>query len=415
MKPELKTFKAQFAGQELTFETGQLAMQAGGAVTVRLNGSMIFASATMSDEPREGINFFPLSVDFEERMYAGGSIPGGFFRREGRPTENAILTARLTDRPLRPLFPKDMRNDVQVIMYAMSADPETPLDVIAINAASAAVLISDAPWGGPVAAVRIGLIDGEFVVNPSYSQMEESELDLRVAGTKEALLMVEAGASEVDEETMGRALSYAHEVMQPLIDAQLEMAAAVGKPKKEYPSFSVADDIKEKVYNWAKDGLEAIYNQAPKKMELDSAINALRTQMLEQLAGDDESQYGDLREAFEAANKKFVRSRILERGQRPDGRSNTEIRPIWCDVDFSPRAHGTGLFTRGLTQVLTFTTLGTPRDAQNIDNLTPTETKRYMHHYNFPPFSVGETRPLRGSSRREIGHGALAERALFPV
>jgi len=220
MKPELKTFKAQFAGQELTFETGQLALQAGGAVTVRLNGSMIFASATMSDEPREGIDFFPLSVDFEERMYAGGSIPGGFFRREGRPTENAILTARLTDRPLRPLFPKDMRNDVQVIMYAMSADPETPLDVIAINAASAAVLISDAPWEGPVAAVRIGLINGEFVVNPTYAQMEESELDLRVAGTKEALLMVEAGASEVDEETMGRALSYAHEIMQPLLDAQ---------------------------------------------------------------------------------------------------------------------------------------------------------------------------------------------------
>ena len=415
MKPELKTFKAQFAGQELTFETGQLALQAGGAVTVRLNGSMIFASATMSDEPREGIDFFPLSVDFEERMYAGGSIPGGFFRREGRPTENAILTARLTDRPLRPLFPKDMRNDVQVIMYAMSADPETPLDVIAINAASAAVLISDAPWEGPVAAVRIGLINGEFVVNPTYAQMEESELDLRVAGTKEALLMVEAGASEVDEETMGRALSYAHEVMQPLLDAQLEMAAAVGKAKKAYPPFSVTDEIKEKVYNWAKDSLGAIYDQAPKKKELDTAINALRKQMLEELAGEDESQYGDLRDAFDAANKKVVRSRILERGQRPDGRATTEIRPIWCDVDLSPRAHGSGIFTRGLTQVLTFTTLGTPRDAQNIDNLTPTETKRYMHHYNFPPFSVGETRPLRGSSRREIGHGALAERALVPV
>ncbi len=415
MKPELKTFKAQFAGQEVTFETGQLAMQAGGAVNVRLNGSMIFASATMSDEPREGIDFFPLSVDFEERMYAGGAIPGSFFRREGRPTENAILTARLTDRPLRPLFPKDMRNDVQVIMYAMSADPETPLDVLAINAASAAVMISDAPWGGPVGAVRIGLIDGEFIVNPTYTQIEESQLDLRVAGTKEALLMVEAGASEVDEETMGRALAYAHEVMQPLIDAQLAMAAAVGKPKKEYPSFSVPEETKEKVYNWAKDRFTAIYEQAPKKQELDAAINALRKEMLVELAGEDESQYKDLREAFESANKKFVRTRILEQGQRPDGRSTTEIRPIWCDVDLSPRAHGSGLFTRGLTQVLTFTTLGTPRDAQSIDNLTPTETKRYMHHYNFPPFSTGETRPLRGSSRREIGHGALAERALVPV
>ena len=211
MKPELKQFTATVGGQTITFETGQLAMQAGGAVTVRLDGSLILATATMSDEPREGINFFPLSVDYEERMYAGGRIPGGFFRREGRPTENAILTARLTDRPLRPLFPKDMRNDVQVIMYAISADPENPLDVIAINAASAAVMISDAPWNGPVAAVRIGLIDGEFVVNPSYAELEQSDLDLRIAGTRDALLMVEAGASEVDEDTMTRALTYAHE------------------------------------------------------------------------------------------------------------------------------------------------------------------------------------------------------------
>jgi polyribonucleotide nucleotidyltransferase len=384
-------------------------------VTVRLNGSLIFASATVSAEPREGINFFPLSVDFEERMYAGGRIPGGFFRREGRPTENAILTARLTDRPLRPLFPKDMRNDVQVIMYAISADPETPLDVMAINAASAAVLISDAPWGGPVGAVRIGLVDGEFVVNPTYTHMEGSSLDLRVAGTKEGILMVEAGANEVDEDTMNRALSFAHEAMQPLIDAQLEMAAAVGKPKIEYTPFSIPEDIKANVYTQAKDRIEAIYDQALSKHERDTAINTLRKEVLEELAGEDETLLPDLREAFENANKKVVRARILDRGLRPDGRSTTEIRPIWSEVDFSPRAHGSGIFTRGETQVLTIATLGTPRDAQSLDNLTPNETKRYMHHYNFPPFSVGETRPLRGSSRREIGHGALAERALVPV
>ena len=415
MKPEAKRYTASVGGQDIIFETGLLAGQAGGAVTLRLNGALVFASATMSSKPREGINFFPLSVDFEERMYAGGRIPGGFFRREGRPTENAILTARLTDRPLRPLFPKDMRNDVQVIIYALSADEETPLDVMAINVASAAVMISDAPWDGPVGAVRIGLIDGEFVVNPTYSQMEESSLDLRVAGTKEALLMVEAGADEVDEDTMGRALSFAHEAMQPLIDAQLAMAAEIGKPKSEYPSFSVPDELKEQVYNRAKDGLEAIYDQDLSKHEQYGAVDDLRDEIAAEIAGEDEALAKDVKDAFEAANKKVVRTRILERQLRPDGRGTTEIRPIWCDTDYSPRAHGSGLFTRGETQVLTIATLGTPRDAQNLDNLTPTESKRYMHHYNFPPFSVGETRPLRGSSRREIGHGALAERALIPV
>jgi polyribonucleotide nucleotidyltransferase len=354
-------------------------------------------------------------VDFEERMYAGGRIPGGFFRREGRPTENAVLTARLTDRPLRPLFPKDMRNDVQVIMYALSADTENPLDVIAINAASAAVMISETPWAGPVGAVRVGLIDDEFVINPTYAQMEESSLDLRVAGTKDAILMVEAGADEVSEEKMAEALQYAHDAMQPLIDAQLQMAAEVGKPKAEYPSFAVPEELKEKVVAQAKDKLTAIYEQNLKKHDRDDAINALRDEVVEAIAGEDESLIPNTREAFEAVNKAVVRGRILENGTRPDGRSTTEVRSIWGEVDYSPRAHGSGIFTRGETQVLTIATLGTPRDAQNLDNLTPYENKRYMHHYNFPPFSVGETRFLRGSSRREIGHGALAERALMPV
>jgi len=415
MKPEVKRYPAQVGGQEITFETGNLAQQAGGAVTVRFGECLIFASATMSSKPREGINFFPLSVDFEERMYAGGQIPGGFFRREGRPTENAILTSRLTDRPLRPLFPKDMRNDVQVIMYALSSDNENPLDVLAINAASAAVTISNATWAGPVGAVRIGLIGDDFIVNPNYTQMEESVLDLRVAGTKDAILMVEAGAEEVSEEKMAEALQFAHDAMQPLIDAQLKMASEVGKPKSEYPSIAIPDELKAQVLEEAKDKLSAIYDQNLMKHDRDVAINELRDEVVEAVAGEDEALIGDTKEAFEYANKTVVRNRILDSGNRPDGRSTTEIRPIWGEVDYSPRAHGSGIFTRGETQVLTVATLGTPRDAQMIDNLTPFDTKRYMHHYNFPPFSVGETRFLRGSSRREIGHGVLAERALIPV
>ncbi len=415
MKPEAKRYTAVVGGQEIIFETGKLALQAGGAVTVRLGGTLVLAAATISPTPREGINFFPLSVDYEEKMYAGGRIPGSFFRREGRPTENAILTARLTDRPLRPLFPKDMRNDVQVIMYSLSSDTDNQIDVLAINAASAAVLISDAPWAGPVGAVRVGMIDGEFVINPTYADMENSTLDLRVAGTKDALLMVEAGANEVDEETMGRALQYAHEAMQPLIHTQLEMAAEVGKAKIAYPSIAVSEDLKAKMLERVKSPLEAMYDQTLSKQDRDNALNTLRDEAVAEIAGEDEKLLNDAREAFEYAHKVMVRARILERGLRPDGRATTEVRPIWCEVDFSPRAHGSGIFTRGETQVLTIATLGTPRDAQNLDNLTPYENKRYMHHYNFPPFSTGEVRPLRGSSRREIGHGALAERALVPV
>jgi polyribonucleotide nucleotidyltransferase len=416
MKPDVKHFTATVGGRTITFETGKLAGQAGGAVTLQLDDTLILATATMSPQPREGINFFPLSVDYEERLYAGGRIPGGFFRREGRPSENAILTARLTDRSLRPLFPKDMRNDVQVIMYSLSADTENPIDVLAINAASAAVMISEIPWNGPVAAVRIGRVDGEFVVNPTYDQMNESDLDLRVAGTKEALLMVECTANEVDEQTVSDALEFAHTSIQPLIDTQLEMFAAVGKEKiTEYPSFAIDEDLKEKVLERAGGPLEAMYDKNLKKHDRDEALNAIRDEVVAEMSGEDEELQGDVREAFEAANKFVVRKRILDKGLRPDGRATTDIRPIWCEADFSPRAHGSAIFTRGETQVVTIATLGTPREAQNLDNLTPYEAKRYMHHYNFPPFSVGEVRFLRGASRREVGHGALAEKALVPV
>ena len=415
MQPESKKFSAQVGNQELTFATGKLAGQAGGAVTARLGDTLILATATMSPAPRTGIDFFPLSVDYEERMYAGGKIPGSFFRREGRPSEGAILTARLTDRPLRPLFPKDLRNEVQVIMYALSADDENVIDVIAVNAASAALMISDIPWNGPVGAVRVGRVDGNFVINPTYTQLEQSDLDLRVAGTREAILMVECGANEVEERVIVAALEEAHKAIQPLIDMQEKMTKEVGKPKRDYQSFSVADDLQEKVKARVQAELEAIFDQGLGKADQYAAIGALRDMVVTELAPEDVELAAHVKEAYSSAEKAVVRRRIIEEGKRPDGRKPTEIRPIWCEVDYSPRAHGSGLFTRGETQVLTLATLGTPREAQEIDTLSPIETKRYMHHYNFPPFSTGEVKFLRGSSRREIGHGALAERALVPV
>lgn len=415
MKPESKKYSVEIGGKELVFETGQLAQQAGGAVTVRLDDALMFGVATMSKQPREGIDFFPLSVDYEERMYAGGRIPGSFFRREGRPTEEAILTNRLTDRPLRPLFPKDMRNDVQVILYSFSADGENPLDILAINAASAAIMISDIPWGGPVGAVRIGRIDGEFVVNPTFAELKDSDLDLRVAGTRDAILMVEAGAKEVGEEVMVSALEFAHQTLQLLVDLQEQMAAEVGKPKSEYLSFAVDITLESKVKERVSAPLNHILDQDHTKAERYEAIDALKAEIIEELPPDDEKLIKQVKEAFESAYKSVVRSRIINKNLRPDGRSLDQVREIWSEVDVSPRAHGSGLFTRGETQVLTLATLGTPRDAQSLDNLTPTDEKRYMHHYNFPPFSVGETRFLRGASRREVGHGALAERALRPM
>jgi polyribonucleotide nucleotidyltransferase len=348
-------------------------------------------------------------------MYAGGRIPGSFFRREGRPSEDAILTARLTDRPLRPLFPKDMRNDVQVILYSFSVDAENPIDILAVNAASAALTISDTPFGGPVGAVRVGLIDGKLVANPTFGEQELSELDLRMAGTRDAILMVECGAKEVSEELMVAALEFGHRAIQPLIDIQEQMAREIGKPKREYTPAVVNEDLQAAVLQRAAGPLNAILDQPYEKAPRNQAMDELKAGLVAELSGEDESLAEQVSEAFEEALKKVVRSRILEQGLRPDGRSLTEIRPIWCDVNVSPRAHGSGLFTRGETQVLTLATLGTPREAQELDTLTPTETKRYMHHYNFPPFSTGEVKPLRGSSRREIGHGALAERALVPV
>ena len=436
MKPEVKRYTTTVGSRDIAIETGKLAAQAGGAVTVHLNDSIVFAAATMG-AVREGIDFFPLSVDYEERMYAGGKIPGSFFRREGRPSTDAILTARLTDRPLRPLFPEGMRNEVQIIMYSLSADADNPLDILAINAASAAIMISDIPWNGPVAAVRVGRVDGQFVANPTFAEIDKSDLDLRIAGTRDAILMVEAGADEIPEDVMVAALEFGHKAFQPLIDLQLKMAQEIGKPKREI-TFAKPDlALQEKVFARVGGPMNELLDKPLMKAEfyagMDALLQGLVAELIPSVAAkvtisDEEDveeipavdmpgipSLANVKEAFAEAEKKVVRDRILNLGKRPDGRAPAEIRPIWCEVGFSPRAHGSGLFTRGETQVLTLATLGTLRESQEIDSLSPVDTKRYMHHYNFPPFSTGETKMVRGQSRREIGHGALAERALLPV
>ncbi len=434
MKPETKRYTTTVGSRTISIETGKLAAQAGGAVTVHLNDTVIFAAATMGGV-REGIDFFPLSVDYEERMYAGGKIPGSFFRREGRPSTDAILTARLTDRPLRPLFPAGMRNEVQIIMYSLSADVENPLDILAINAASAAIMISDIPWNGPVAAVRVGRVDGQFVAYPTFAEMDKSDLDLRIAGTRDAILMVECGADEVPEDIMVAALEFGHKAFQPLIDLQLQMQAEIGKPKHEVTLFIPDADLQKKVFERVSGPISSLLDKPLTKNEFYTGMTTLKDEVVAEMCtvpdpqsagagGANASDYpptggyptlASVREAFDQTEQTIVRGRILNLGKRPDGRAPAEIRPIWCEVGFSPRAHGSGLFTRGETQVLTLATLGTLRQSQEIDTLSPVDTKRYMHHYNFPPFSTGETKMLRGQSRREVGHGALAERALEPV
>ena len=434
MKPESKKYSATVGNLSLTFETGKLAAQAGGAVTFGTSEAVVFAAATMGGV-REGIDFFPLQVEYEERLSAGGKIPGSFFRREGRPGTEAILVSRLTDRPLRPLFQHGMRNEVQVVMFSFSSDGIHPLDVFAINAASAAIMISDIPWGGPVGAVRVGRVNGEFVINPTFAEIDASDLDLRIAGTKDAILMVECGANEIPEDVMVQALELGHKAFQPLIDLQLQMQAEVGKPKREVTLSLPDEELRKKVFERVREPITQLLEKPLTKSEFYEGMTALKNQVVEELCNvpnpeneavaevltpvmdalTDRPSLPAVREAFDMAEQASVRERILGQGKRPDGRTPTEIRPIWCEVGVSPRAHGSGLFTRGETQILSFATLGTLGESQELDTLSPTETKRYMHHYNFPPYSTGEVKPLRGQSRREVGHGALAERALEPV
>jgi polyribonucleotide nucleotidyltransferase len=413
-------FSAMVGNDEFVIETGKLAEQAGGAVSVRIGDTVVFGAATMSAIAREGIDFFPLSVDYEEKLYAAGRIPGSFMRREGRPSTASILIARVTDRPLRPLFPKDLRNEVQVIVMPLSHDQENHADIPAIVAASAALHISDVPWGGPIGAVRIGMIDGEFIVNPTIPMMEDSALDLRLAGTADAIIMVEAGANEVDEETMVKALHFGHEAMQPLIQMQEEMRAQLGKPKREYTPTAVNEALAREVEDKIHGEIAHIVANKVERDERNAALDTLRERLMEEYEAvePDETEtvnLGDVREALNDTLKKEVRRRILEDGIRPDGRDYTTIRPLSAEVDTIPRVHGSGLFKRGQTQVLSICTLGTPRDSQPLDGLYPEDTKRYMHHYNFPPYSTGETWMMRGPKRREIGHGALAEAALLPM
>ena len=413
--PEGHTYSATLGSDQITFETGRLAQQAGGSVVVRQGDSMLLVTATASKSAREALDFFPLTVDYEERLYAAGRIPGSFFRREGRPSEEATLVCRLVDRPLRPLFDKSIRNEVQVVITALSSDGEHHLDILAVNGASAALMISDIPWGGPVGAVRVGLIDDQLVLNPDVEQMTHSTLDLRVAGTKEAILMVEAGADEVSEATLIEALQMAHEEIQEITELQLQMQADVGKEKRDLSIADTLSEVEAQIAPWLEGKILPILEADGKKAEKSALRDTLQEELLAAFAEDETLDRTDIKLAFDELYRAVTRNRILDQGLRPDNRRPEEIRPIWCEVGLLPRAHGSGMFTRGETQVLSIATLGMPDEEQRLDTLGPAATKRYMHHYNMPPYSVGETGRMGGARRREVGHGALAERALLPV
>ncbi|MGH7666707.1 MAG: polyribonucleotide nucleotidyltransferase [Candidatus Dormibacteria bacterium] len=400
-----------FDGSELSLETGRVAGQANGAVWVRQGDTVVLVTATASTAPRPGIDFFPLTCDYEEKIYAVGRIPGAFMRREARPSEAAILTARMIDRPMRPLFPKDFRNDVQIVATVLSTDQVHDPAVLALVGAGAAVAISDIPHDGPVAAVRMGQFEGHLVENPAMPDLERSQLDLVVAGTKDSLNMVEAGAREVSEETLVEALSRAQQRIREVIAMVDELVAKVGKPNMDYPRVGVPAEIKQAVTEAAGDRVDQAFREADKALR-EEQIAQLRSRVVEQLSPRFPENAGDLGAAFESVLKSAVRRAILDHGVRPDGRRTDEIRPIWCQVGVLPRAHGSAIFTRGQTQALSIVTLGTMSDRQKLDGLGLEDFKRYMHHYNFPPYSVGEARPLRSPGRREIGHGALAERAV---
>jgi len=406
------SFQRDIGGKPLVIETGALAEQANGAVTVTYGETVVLVTACISTEPREGQDFLPLTVDYEERLYAAGKIPGSFFRREGRPGQEAVLTSRLTDRPLRPLFSKSLRNDVQVVVTVLSADQENPPDILAICGASAALGISNIPFGGPVAAVRVGYIDDEYVLNPTFTQLNQSRLDLVVAGTKDGVIMVEAGAKEVAEDILLGALKFGQEGNQEVIKLQEQLIQACGKPKMEFQQKELNSELQVTVSGIIRDkiGRGPIWTD---RTDREAVLAKLKKEILEKLGSNYSAQ--EISAAFDSGLKEAVRSLILEKGIRADGRGVTEIRPIKCEVGRFPRTHGSGLFIRGQTQVLTIATLGSPSEEQQIDGIGQEETKRYMHHYNFPPFSTGEVKRMGSPGRREIGHGALAERALVPV
>ena len=404
----------QIAGRELTIETGKLANQAGGAVTIRYGDTMVLVTACASPTARDGVDFLPLTIDYEERLYAAGKIPGSFFKREGRSTETGTLAARLSDRPLRPLFPKGFHNEVQVIVTVLSADQENDADILGVIGASCALSISEVPFEGPVGATRVGYVDGDLVINPTFSQIEQSDLDLVVAGTKNAIAMVEAGASEVSEEIIIQAVKKAQETNEEIIQLQEEIIKVAAKKKMDLPVESPMDpQLIAKLTDLVGDNLKKTIFTSAEKGEKDSAIGDLNSQVTASLSEEYSEQ--EVAEAFESLMTNEVRSGIVYEGRRPDGRNPTQIRPIECETSLLPRTHGSGLFTRGQTQVLSIATLGSMAEVQKLDTISPDHSKRYLHHYNFPPYSVGEVRRMGGPGRREIGHGALAERALLPV
>ncbi len=411
---DYKVYSTELAGTTITVEIGKFGEQANGACTVRCGDTVVFVSATGSKEPREGIDFFPLTVDFEEKLYAVGRIPGGFIKREGRPTEKAILISRLIDRPIRPLFPEGFRNDVQIVAMPLSVDPDYPPEVFAMLGSSIALSISDLPFMGPTGSVAVGLVDGEFVINPASSQREKSLMDLIVSGTKDAIMMVEAGAHEVPEEQMLEAIMFAHEHIKQLVEFQEKIVEEIGKEKIEVLVEEIDSELESKVRDFATDKIkEAV--KAVEKQTRDDNLAKVEEEVLEHFAEEFPEHEKAILTVLENIKKEVVRSMILDEGVRVDGRELSEIRPLSCEVGLLPRTHGSGFFKRGQTHVLTVCTLGPMADVQVLDGLWEEESKRYMHHYNFPPYSVGETRPMRGPGRREIGHGALAERALEPI
>ncbi len=410
----MHTYSMELGGRTLTMEIGKIAKQANGAVLVRYGETAVVVAVTGTKEPREGVDFFPLTVDFEEKMYSVGKIPGGFIKREGRPSTNAILTSRLIDRPIRPMFPDGYHNDVQIVATAVSVDPDNAPDMPAMIGASTALSISDIPFEGPIAGVRIGLIDGQFIVLPTVDQIEKSELNLAVAGTKDAILMVEAGAKEVSEETMLDAIWFAHDQIKKIVEFQEKIQAEIGKTKMAVPVYVPPADIVAAVKEYGEAKLKAALMDAD-KLRRDEMVGEVKEDIAEHFADQYPDNGADVAYVTQKLIKAVVRRTIAVDKIRPDGRQLNEVRPVTCEVGILARPHGSALFTRGQTQVLNCTTLAPLREAQIIDGLGPEVTKRYIHHYNFPPYSVGETKPMRSPGRREIGHGALAERALLPV
>ena len=410
----MQSFEMELGGRPLIIEHGKMAKQANGAVLVRYGDTVVLVTATASAEPREGVDFFPLTVDYEEKMYAAGKIPGGFIKREGRPSSDAILCARLIDRPIRPLFPKGFRNDVQIVATVLSVEQDNAPELAAMIGASAALTVSDIPFMGPIAGVRVGRINDQFVINPTEAQRAESMLNLTVAGSKDAVMMVEAGAHELPEDVVLDAILFGHKEIQRLVSFQEEIQQACGKEKREAKLFVVPENLEKDIRAYAAERLDQA-TRNPDKLDRDAHIADINADVMEHFLADYPEMEKEIAMALHDLEKEIVRRMITHEKIRPDGREVEEVRPVSCEVGLLPRTHGSGLFTRGQTQILTVTTLGPLGDEQIIDGLGPETTKHYIHHYNFPGYSVGEAKPIRSPGRREIGHGALAERALLPV